>query len=82
MQVINKDVAMKRGYFWVVYEIKLLEVSAVLWGANELTPTIHQAEEKDFKPSEDTENKEPEESTQKKSVSELIAESKININLN
>ncbi len=45
MQVINKDLATKCGYFWVVYEIKLLEVSAVLWGANELTPCIDHEDE-------------------------------------
>jgi len=39
-QVINKDVADERGFFWVVQEIKLLENSAVLFGSNELTPTL------------------------------------------
>jgi DNA-directed RNA polymerase subunit RPC12/RpoP len=28
------------GFFWVVSEIKLLENSCVLFGANELTPTL------------------------------------------
>jgi hypothetical protein len=89
-QVINKDKATKCGYFWVVYEIKLLEVSAVLWGANELTPCIEMEEEDPSeeygtgknKPSEDTDNNEPPIGTQKKkSVSEMIAECKINIPL-
>ncbi len=82
MQVINKDVATGSGYFWVVYEIKLLEVSAVLWGANELTPTIYEVEEeKESKPSKDTADKnEPEPSTQP-SISEMIAKAKININV-
>lgn len=35
--VINKDKVDGRGYFWAVTEIKLLEYSAVLYGANELT---------------------------------------------
>lgn len=39
-KVINKDVVDEKGYFWVVSEIKLLENSAVLFGANELTPTL------------------------------------------
>jgi hypothetical protein len=39
-QVINKDVVDLRGYFWVVTEIKLLENSCVLFGSNELTPTL------------------------------------------
>lgn len=38
--VINKDVADDSGFFWIVPEIKLIEVSAVLFGANELTPTL------------------------------------------
>jgi hypothetical protein len=38
--VINKDVADEYGFFWVVSEIKLLENSCVLFGANELTPTL------------------------------------------
>ncbi len=39
-QVINKDKADELNFFWVVNEIKLLENSAVLFGANELTPTL------------------------------------------
>jgi hypothetical protein len=38
--VINKDVVDERGYFWVVSEIKLIENSCVLFGSNELTPTL------------------------------------------
>ena len=37
-QVINKELVDKGGYFWAVTEAKILEVSAVLFGANELTP--------------------------------------------
>ncbi len=68
-QVINKDMANSRGYFWVVYEIKLLEVSAVLWGANELTPCI------------DNEEKSEENEEETISVSEMIANTKIKIAL-
>lgn len=39
-KVINKDVIDQRGYFWIVPEIKIMENSCVLFGANELTPTI------------------------------------------
>lgn len=39
-QVINQDMADEYGFFWVVTEIKLLENSCVLFGANELTPTL------------------------------------------
>ena len=38
--VINKDKVDSRGYFWAVTEIKLLEYSAVLYGANELTTVV------------------------------------------
>jgi hypothetical protein len=83
MQVINKDVATKTGYFWVVYEIKLLEVSAVLWGANELTPTIDPDDAgddmtgKENKPPKGTGNKQEPDNTP--SVSEMIAQAKINL---
>lgn len=39
-QVINREMVEQHGYFWVVHEIKLLENSAVLFGSNELTPTL------------------------------------------
>lgn len=38
--VINKDVADQYGFFWVVFEYKLIENSAVLFGSNPLTPTL------------------------------------------
>lgn len=38
--IINKEEAEKSGFFWIVPEIKLIECSAVLAGANELTPTL------------------------------------------
>jgi hypothetical protein len=39
-KVINKEVINQRGYFWIVPEIKIMENSCVLFGANELTPTL------------------------------------------
>lgn len=44
--VINQDAIQEKGYFWVVPEYKLLENSCVLFGANELTPTISVNESK------------------------------------
>jgi len=41
-QVINKDKADEYGFFWAVSEIKLLENSAVLFGSNEITPTLQE----------------------------------------
>ena len=48
----NKDHATEKGYFWLVREAKLIEISAVLLGSNELTPTLN--ENKDIEPSNDT----------------------------
>lgn len=39
-QVINKEKVDNYGYFWAVIEAKILEVSAVLFGANILTPVL------------------------------------------
>lgn len=39
-QAINPEKAIKYGYFWIVKEYKLIENSAVLFGANEITPTL------------------------------------------
>lgn len=39
-EIINKEAADEAGFFFVVREIKLLENSAVLFGANSLTPTL------------------------------------------
>ncbi len=36
----NKEKATEKGFFWAVKEAKLREISAVLEGSNELTPTI------------------------------------------
>tara|TARA_R110001592_G_scaffold208922_2_gene460029 strand:- start:2372 stop:3175 length:804 start_codon:yes stop_codon:yes gene_type:complete len=57
----NREKAEELGYFYAVKEAKLVEISAVLQGSNELTPTI---EAKDIEPLKDTQN-EPEQSTQK-----------------
>ena len=39
-KVINKEVVDKKGYFWVVENMDILENSCVLFGANSLTPTL------------------------------------------
>ena len=58
-QIGNKEKAEKKGYFWFVREAKLIEVSAVLLGSNELTPTMAQDKQAD---SESLETKEAEKS--------------------
>lgn len=39
-KIANKDEVRKDGYFWAVYDAKLIEGSAVLIGSNPITPTI------------------------------------------
>lgn len=41
----NKEVAEEKGYFWLVREAKLIEISAVLLGSNSLTPTLENKSE-------------------------------------
>lgn len=60
--VINKPTVDAVGYFWVVPEIKLYEVSFVLWGANELTGVVE--ETKDNEPSNDTQKDQPSNDTE------------------
>lgn len=58
----NRAEAEQKGFFWAVYEAKLIEVSAVLMGSNQLTPTLghklQPTESLEFKvsPSEDSRN--------------------------
>lgn len=63
--VINKEVVDQRGYFWYVTEIRLLEISAVLFGANALTPTLEVSTGPDGKstPIADTKDQKPGELT-------------------
>lgn len=39
-QIANKDKAEAAGYFWIVKNIELIEVSAVMTGSNRFTPTL------------------------------------------
>ncbi len=62
-QAINPELAIEMGYYWVVKEYRLIENSAVLFGANELTPTLEtraeeqetQSQEAAFAPQTNTE---------------------------
>lgn len=64
--VANQEKATDKGYFWAVTEAKLKEISCVIMGSNELTPTLNS---KDNQPFSNTDFKiEPENSTQKKSI--------------
>lgn len=63
--IVNKQVVDDRGFFWAMVEIKVMEVSAVLFGSNELTPTLN-TKSTDEQPPEGT-TKQPL-TTDKKSV--------------
>jgi len=52
----NREEVEKKGYFYAVLEAKLIEISAVLEGSNELTPTL---DVKGIEPSQDTQPNEP-----------------------
>jgi hypothetical protein len=56
----NKELAEEKGYFWLVREAKLIEISAVLLGSNTLTPTLENKEAVS-----DTSKQEPSNDTQK-----------------
>ena len=58
-EIGNKEEAEELGYFWAVKEAVLIEISAVLMGSNELTPTIENIE-----PLKNTQKDEPAEVTQ------------------
>jgi hypothetical protein len=56
----NREIAEEKGYYWAVKEASLIEVSAVLMGSNELTPTVQNIEPSN----EDTQKHEPSTDTQ------------------
>jgi hypothetical protein len=72
-EVINREEAEEKGYFWAVTEAKVIEGSAVPLGSNWATPT-QSVKELFSEPSEDTrDNIEPSEDTQsKKSMFNLL----------
>ena len=69
-QLANKDVAEAEGFFFVVKEAKLREISGVLLGSNTVTPTL---ETKAIEPSDvDTQPTEPTEQDTHKAMQEFI----------
>ncbi len=60
-QAINPEKAIDHGFFWIVKELRLIENSAVLFGANELTGTLETRSGAGIVPPR--KNKEPEKST-------------------
>jgi len=61
----NQEQAEEAGYFWAVKEAKLIEISAVLEGSNELTPTV---EAKDNQPLDNTDKNDPSDDSQTKAL--------------
>lgn len=64
-EIANKEEAEAQGYFWAVYEAKIVEGSAVPLGSNFATPTISVGKEAD----EITSEPEPTDVTQQKAES-------------
>jgi hypothetical protein len=59
-EIVNRELAEDKGYFWVVTEAKIIEGSAVLVGSNRVTPTLNTSEPSKSltteEPSNDTQN--------------------------
>lgn len=71
-QIANKEYALEEGFFWAVLEAKIYkEGSAVLFGSNDVTPTLYDIENKDIQPPTSIEN-EPPTSTQKEERDSLL----------
>lgn len=64
-EIVNKELAEQKGYFWAVSEAKIIEGSAVPIGSNTITPTLS-TESKNIEPSTDTQKAEAEKSLQEK----------------
>jgi hypothetical protein len=58
-KVINKDVVDEKGYFWIVPEIKVMENSCVLFGSNQLTPTLDAKADTDDQPTNTVTDQQP-----------------------
>lgn len=70
-QIINPEMAVKRGFFWAVSEIILIENSVVLLASNEITPTLA-TESKGDQPESSTGNDQPEPSTEQKPKNKFL----------
>lgn len=65
-KIINKKYVEEKGYFWAMVEIKVMEVSAVLFGANELTPTLNVKSDTEEEPGNPTQKQPSTHKTAKK----------------
>lgn len=69
-EIINKQDAERLGYFWAVYEAKIVEGSAVVFGSNPITPTLSIQEKKE--PTQVTQDNEKEPSNDTQKMIEII----------
>ncbi len=69
-QIVNKEIAEEKGYFWAVREAKVIEGSAVPRGSNYVTPTLENNMK--FAPPEGTQTQEPPDGTPKRNYNEII----------
>lgn len=69
--VINRKAVEERGYFWYVSEIKVFENSAVLFGSNDLTPTLEVGKNEPLQDTQDEEKSEPSQDTQPKTSNSI-----------
>ncbi len=63
-QIINKEEAENRGYFWAVTEAKAMEGSAVVFGSNPITPTLSTSAKQEPSNHSDSNKAEPSNDTQ------------------
>ena len=72
-KVINREVAEERGYFYPIYEQKLIEFSAVVFGSNPYTPAFSQDKSlEEIEPLQDTQIVEPKEKEKQLSFYQLL----------
>lgn len=72
-KIDNKQACLDQGYYFAIWEGRLLEGSAVLLGSNELTPTLGTK----FQPSKDTEMKTGQPARVPLNVEELVRSYKV-----
>lgn len=69
-EIINKQDAERLGYFWAVYEAKVIEGSAVVFGSNPITPTLSVQEKNE--PTQVTQDNKNEPSNDTQKMIEII----------
>jgi len=78
-EVINKELADEKGYFWAVTEAKIIEGSAVVKGSNFATPTMEIEIEKSIEAEEITSTIEPTNVTQEQNAQDAHKQFYLNL---